>query len=74
MSRPVALFLLDAAGLRAWQPRRLQRCAGPIHGRAGRHHRVSGARVITTTTEADIEVALEHIPPAVERLRAHGGG
>ncbi len=27
-----------------------------------------------TTTEADIEAALEHIPPAVERLRAHGGG
>jgi cysteine desulfurase len=27
-----------------------------------------------TTTEADIEAALEYIPPAVERLRVHGGG
>ena len=27
-----------------------------------------------TSTDADVDAALEIIPPAVERLRAHGGG
>ncbi|NDH88097.1 MAG: hypothetical protein EBY61_05605 [Actinobacteria bacterium] len=75
------LFLLDAAGLRAsaasscssgaQDPSHVLAAMGVDRLVAQGSLRLSLGH---TTTEADIEAALEHIPPAVERLRAHGGG
>ncbi|MEC7374768.1 MAG: aminotransferase class V-fold PLP-dependent enzyme, partial [Actinomycetota bacterium] len=75
------LFLLDAAGLRASAASSCSSGAqDPSHVLAA----MGVDRIVAqgslrlslghTTTEADIEAALECIPPAVERLRAHGGG
>ena len=75
------LFLLDATGLRAsaasscssgaQDPSHVLAAMGVDRMVAQGSLRLSLGH---TTTEADIEAALEHIPPAVERLRAHGGG
>ena len=75
------LFLLDAAGVRAsaasscssgsQDPSHVLAAMGVDRMVAQGSLRLSLGH---TTTEADIEAALECIPPAVERLRAHGGG
>ena len=75
------LFLLDTAGLRAsaasscssgaQDPSHVLAAMGVDRLLAQGSLRLSLGH---TTTEHDIDAALEIIPPAVERLRAHGGG
>ena len=75
------LFLLDAAGLRASAASSCSSGAqDPSHVLAamGIDRMVAqGSLRLSlghTSTDADVDAALEVIPPAVERLRAHGGG
>ena len=75
------LFLLDAAGLRASAASSCSSGAqDPSHVLAamGIDRMVAqGSLRLSlghTSTDADVDAALEIIPPAVERLRAHGGG
>ena len=75
------LFLLDAAGLRAsaasscssgaQDPSHVLAAMGVDRMVAQGSLRLSLGH---TTTDADVDAAIEIIPPAVERLRAHGGG
>ena len=75
------LFLLDAAGLRASAASSCSSGAqDPSHVLAamGIDRMVAqGSLRLSlghTSTDADVDAALEVIPPAVERLRVHGGG
>ncbi len=75
------LFLLDAQGLRAsaasscssgaQDPSHVLAAMGVPRGLAAGSLRLSLGH---SSTSADIEAALEIIPPAVERLLSHGGG
>ena len=75
------LFLLDAAGLRAsaasscssgaQDPSHVLAAMGVDRMVAQGSLRLSLGH---TSTDADVDAAIEIIPPAVERLRAHGGG
>jgi len=75
------LFLLDAAGLRAsaasscssgaQDPSHVLAAMGVDRMLAQGSLRLSLGH---TSTDADVDAALEIIPPAVERLLAHGGG
>ncbi|MEM9201999.1 MAG: aminotransferase class V-fold PLP-dependent enzyme [Actinomycetota bacterium] len=75
------LFLLDAAGLRASAASSCSSGAqDPSHVLAamGVDRLVAQGSLRLSlghsSTDADVDAALEIIPPAVERLRAHGGG
>lgn len=75
------LFLLDAAGLRAsaasscssgaQDPSHVLAAMGVDRMVAQGSLRLSLGH---TSTDADVDAGIEIIPPAVERLRAHGGG
>jgi len=75
------LFLLDAAGLRASAASSCSSGAqDPSHVLAAMgidRQLAQGSLRLSlghTTTDADIDAALEIIPPAVQQLRSRGGG